>query len=57
MRVRDDRLTPNDVSVVEKVKASIKDGVSVEELGENVLSAVDIKHPAVGAQHKRRRVD
>jgi mRNA guanylyltransferase len=31
-RVRDDRTTPNDESVVEKVKASIADGISIEDL-------------------------
>lgn len=31
-RIRDDRTIPNDVSVVEKVKASIKDGISIEHL-------------------------
>jgi mRNA guanylyltransferase len=38
MRVRDDRTTPNDASVVEKVKDSIRDGIGVEEL-ENAISA------------------
>lgn len=31
-RIRDDRTTPNDESVVEKVKASIADGISIEVL-------------------------
>ena len=31
-RVRDDRTTPNDESVVEKVKASIADGISITDL-------------------------
>jgi hypothetical protein len=53
LRVRDDRLTPNDVSVVEKVKASIKDGVSVEELGEVVSQAVQLKVPDFGSKRKR----
>lgn len=42
LRTREDRLTPNDVSVVEKVKASIKDGVSVEELGDTVKDAPEV---------------
>lgn len=31
-RIRDDRTIPNDLSVVDKVKASIKDGISIEQL-------------------------
>jgi hypothetical protein len=33
-RVRDDRTSPNDESVVEKVKASIADGISIEDLNQ-----------------------
>ena len=38
-RIRDDRTTPNDESVVEKVKASIADGISIEVL-QSVLEKV-----------------
>ena len=31
-RIRDDRTTPNDVNVVEKVKASIADGISLDDV-------------------------
>lgn len=38
-RTREDRTTPNDVNVVEKVKASIKDAISIDDV-EVALSAV-----------------
>ena len=38
-RIRDDRTTPNDVNVVEKVKASIADGISLDDV-EAALSRV-----------------
>ena len=38
-RIRDDRISPNDVNVVEKVKASIADAISLDDV-ENTLGNV-----------------
>ena len=38
-RIRDDRTTPNDIHVVEKVKASIADGIGIDDV-ENALRNV-----------------
>lgn len=61
-RIRDDRTIPNDESVVEKVKASIADGISIERL-EDVLGKVpklrvptkDAKRPHEGEQFSRHK--
>ena len=45
-RIRDDRTTPNDVSVVEKVKASIADGISIEVLQQTLGSVPKLRIPS-----------
>lgn len=45
-RVRDDRTTPNDESVVEKVKASIADGISIGDLDEALKTVPKLRVPA-----------
>ena len=53
MRLREDRTTPNDISVVEKVKDSIRDGIGVEELGKILRNVQDFapKKPRVDDHH------
>ena len=50
-RIRDDRTTPNDESVVEKVKMSIEDGISIESLDETLRNVPPLRIP-----HSKRRV-
>lgn len=52
-RVRDDRTTPNDESVVEKVKASIADGISIEELHSTLRNVRKLRIP----EASRKRVN
>lgn len=50
-RLRDDRTIPNDESVVEKVKASIADGISIEDLHKALQAVPKLRLPA--AKSKR----
>jgi len=47
-RVREDRTTPNDESVVEKVKASIADGISIEDLDQTLRNIPKLRVPTRG---------
>ena len=49
-RIRDDRTIPNDESVVEKVKMSIEDGISIEQLHDTLKNVVPLRIP-----HSKRR--
>jgi len=44
-RIRDDRTIPNDESVVDKVKQSIKDGISIEQLHEALRRVPPLRIP------------
>jgi mRNA guanylyltransferase len=56
-RVRDDRTTPNDESVVEKVKASIADGISIENLHEVLHNAPKLRIPVKSQKRKLESED
>jgi hypothetical protein len=49
-RIRDDRTIPNDESVVEKVKMSIEDGISIEQLHDTLKNVAPLRIP-----HSKRR--
>ena len=53
-RIREDRSTPNDVNVVEKVKASIADGLSLDDV-HSVLANVESISKRSSNNHKRHR--
>ena len=51
-RIRDDRTIPNDESVVEKVKMSIQDGISIEQLHDTLKNVTPLRIP-----HAKRRIN
>lgn len=52
-RIRDDRTIPNDESVVEKVKASIADGISIEQLQATLGNTPKVRLPPKSAKRVR----
>jgi hypothetical protein len=44
-RIRDDRTIPNDESVVDKVKQSIRDGISIEQLHDTLKRVPPLRIP------------